>query len=86
MAEYCLDCFNHLNQSNENEHKYIISKYPELCEGCGKMKPIVIAKRGNVLLSIFCYLTLPIRIVRYAIYFLSGLMISNHDKSNDEKC
>ena len=45
MAEFCLDCWNKLNGSNDSERKYILSKELDLCEGCGEFKPIIIMER-----------------------------------------
>ena len=45
MAEFCLDCWNKLNNIEENENKYVISKDLELCEGCGEWKRVIIMER-----------------------------------------
>lgn len=45
MAEFCLDCWNKLNGSNDSERKYILSKELDLCEGCAEFKPIIIMER-----------------------------------------
>ena len=37
MAEYCLDCWNKLNGSDDNEKRYDY----DLCEGCGEWKPVI---------------------------------------------
>lgn len=47
MAEYCLDCWNKINDTNDPAKDYIISKEPDLCEGCGQMKPVVIMRRAD---------------------------------------
>ncbi|HZK71769.1 MAG TPA: hypothetical protein VFD03_09705 [Clostridia bacterium] len=40
MAEFCLDCLNKLlnNDLKEKDVKLL----PDLCEGCGKIKPTVV--------------------------------------------
>ena len=49
MAEFCVDCYNEMFNFNNPEEDYILSDYPELCEGCGKMKHVVIMERKDVL-------------------------------------
>lgn len=45
MAEFCLDCWNEINETNDPPEKYIISKDLELCEGCGEYKHTIIIER-----------------------------------------
>lgn len=45
MAEFCLDCWNKLNQSNFTEKEYVISRELDLCEGCGQWKPVIVTVR-----------------------------------------
>ena len=45
MAEFCLDCWNKLNESNFTEKEYVISREPDLCEECGQWKPVIIRAR-----------------------------------------
>lgn len=45
MAEFCLDCWNKLNGTNDRKRKYIISKDLDLCEGCGKWKNVIVIER-----------------------------------------
>lgn len=43
MAEFCLDCWNKLNNTNDPESKYIIDyDCLDLCEGCGEYKPCIV--------------------------------------------
>lgn len=48
MAEYCLDCFNKIEQTNFTENQVIESKYPSICEGCKQPKKVVIRVRRFV--------------------------------------
>lgn len=41
MAEFCLPCWNKLNDVNLNEKDVIIAKYTDICEGCSEIKKIV---------------------------------------------
>ncbi len=45
MAEFCLACWNRINEMNANEKMYVLSKELDLCEGCGQWKPVIIRKR-----------------------------------------
>lgn len=42
MAEFCLDCWNRIMDSNDPPGKYIISRELDLCEECGELKPVII--------------------------------------------
>ncbi len=53
MAEFCLDCWNKINKSKDDEKKYILSKDLDLCEGCGEWKHVVIRKRKGIMKSLF---------------------------------
>ncbi len=60
MADFCLSCWNRINQTNHRKIKYVFSKELAFCEGCGKMckviemersfyyKQIVISKLKNI--------------------------------------
>ena len=45
MAEFCLDCWNKLNETNDSKYMYFFSWGKELCEGCGEYKRVVIRER-----------------------------------------
>lgn len=45
MAEFCLDCWNEINETNDATEKYIFTKDLDLCEGCGKLKNTIIIER-----------------------------------------
>ena len=45
LAEFCVQCWNELNDTDRPESDYILSWEPELCEGCGEWKRTVIAER-----------------------------------------
>ena len=42
MAEFCLECFNKINNANLKKRDVTLSKYPTLCEECGEIKPVII--------------------------------------------
>lgn len=41
MAEFCLECFNRFNKMKLTEKEVLLED--DLCEGCGEVKPCVIA-------------------------------------------
>ncbi len=45
MAEFCLECWNKINETKDFSYRYVLSWRKELCEGCGEYKRIIIAER-----------------------------------------
>lgn len=45
MAEFCLKCWNALNETNEPADRFIISKELDFCEGCGTWTHVIIRQR-----------------------------------------
>ena len=45
MAEFCLECWNKINDTNDDEKKYIISRDLDFCEECGEWKRVIVAER-----------------------------------------
>lgn len=45
MAEFCLKCWNKLNERNDPAWKYVLSWGRDLCEGCGEWKRVVVCER-----------------------------------------
>ena len=41
MAEFCLDCWNRMNNTNYTEADVTLEE--DLCEGCGEVKPCIVA-------------------------------------------
>ena len=39
MAEFCLECFNQMNDTKLTDKEVILED--DLCEGCGEVKPCV---------------------------------------------
>ena len=42
MAEFCLECLKKF-EPNANTNNTTVSIDPYLCEGCGQLKPVVVA-------------------------------------------
>jgi len=45
MAEFCLGCWNIMNETNDSSCRYVLSKETELCEYCGEYKQVVVTER-----------------------------------------
>ena len=71
MAEFCLDCFNKINKSNDGEEKFVLSKDLDLCEGCGQWKHVVIMERRAYYMHKFRYFILPFKV----LYFLWRVLL-----------
>lgn len=50
MAEFCLACWNDWNKKNDPPEMFILSKEPDICEGCGQWKPVIVAVRKGCIL------------------------------------
>ena len=73
MAEFCMECWNKLNNTNEEKSNYIISKNLHLCEGCGELKPIIVAKRRELYQKPFYHCTVLFQLICYVIHFILNL-------------
>ena len=51
MAEFCLECWNRINETDTEEKMYIISRDLELCEGCGGWKPVIVRLRTRYIIK-----------------------------------
>lgn len=45
MAEFCLDCWNKMNETKDPPARYVLSRDTEICEGCGEYKQVVVAEK-----------------------------------------
>ena len=75
MAEFCLNCWNKLNGTNDSKKKYVFSDGLELCEGCGEWKRVIVMKRKYYYLHKFRYVILPFWIIFNIVYILWRLLI-----------
>lgn len=75
MAEFCLECWNKMNETDDNEKKYIMSEDIDLCEECGEWKRVIIMERKAYYMYKFRYFILPFRIICGILYFLWRLLI-----------
>ena len=71
MAEFCLDCWNKINNTNDSKNKYIMSRDLEFCEGCGEWKKVIVMER-NIYDSIY---TFPFILIYKTLYCLYKIII-----------
>lgn len=45
MAEFCLDCWNKINETRDSKWRYVFSWNSDLCEECGQYKRVIIVER-----------------------------------------
>ena len=45
MAEFCFDCFKEMMETEDKQWQYVLTDEPELCEGCGRYKRVVVRER-----------------------------------------
>lgn len=50
MAEFCLDCWNKINGTNDPKSRYILSDELDLCEECGQWTHVIVTVRKGYLL------------------------------------
>lgn len=42
MAEFCVECWNRLMESDSPPEKYVLSRELDLCEECGEWKKVIV--------------------------------------------
>ena len=42
MAEFCLECWNKINGTNDKKWRYSLSWELDLCEKCGEYKQVIV--------------------------------------------
>ena len=78
VANFCLDCWNKLNGTNDTQRKYVMSDGLSLCEECGEMKQVIEGYKSAYFLYRFRYvmyfftaffkiLFLPVVVIVYAV-------------------
>ena len=73
MAEFCVDCYNHMNGTNDSPKKFVLSDELDLCEGCGEWKRVVIAYKWEWVLWKLRYVIWPFKFVGIIIYVIIKL-------------
>ena len=75
MAEFCLNCWNELNGTNDPPQKFIMSKDLDLCEGCGKLTHVILAERNYAYSHKFRFVLFPFKILSAVLLTLCKLLI-----------
>jgi hypothetical protein len=75
MAEFCLDCWNKINETEHTQEKYINSKNFELCEECGEWTNVIIMERKYYYLHKFRFVISPFKLLYNVLYILSRILI-----------
>ena len=50
MAEFCLQCWNKIMETNDPPKKYILSRKPDLCEECRQWKLVIVRVKTHYLI------------------------------------
>lgn len=45
MAEFCIDCWNKINETHDPKWRYVLSWNKDLCEECGQNKRVIVTER-----------------------------------------
>ncbi len=75
MADFCLECWNKINETNYSSKKYIISKEARFCEGCAEWKPVIIAERKYYYWHKFRFIIFPFELLAKIVYLLWRILI-----------
>lgn len=65
MAEFCLDCWNRINEIDDPPEKYLISKDLDLCEGCGEWKNVIATEKRYYYLNWLRKILFPLRVILF---------------------
>ena len=88
MAEFCLECWNKINGTNDSAGKYILSDDLELCEECGNYRRVIIVARSAYYMYKFRYILFPfvmtgrLLYILWCILLLPNLLIRDHHKNS----
>lgn len=47
MAEFCLDCWNKMEHTHYTEREVVLTKGPDLCEGCAQWRRVIVGMREH---------------------------------------
>lgn len=61
LADFCLDCWNKINETNEKKSKYILSKNMYPCEECNEYKHVIVVARKAYYMRKYKKIILPFR-------------------------
>lgn len=73
MAEFCLDCWNKLNGTQDTQREWLLSEELDLCEGCGQWKHVIVkAREHKSLYDLFHFRRF---LLVFGILLLSGICV-----------
>ena len=70
MSEFCLNCWNELNKTNDPPKKYIISEDLDYCDGCGQFVNVIVAEKASRRLNIHTKIFFLFRLILLPIALL----------------
>jgi hypothetical protein len=69
-ANFCLECWNEFNRTNDPESMYVFTKELTLCESCEEWRPVIVIEKKyyyqNIFRKIFfpfCVLFFPLKLI-----------------------
>ena len=45
MAEFCLECWNQINETHDSKWRYVLTRDLEQCEECGRYRRVIVVER-----------------------------------------
>ena len=75
MAEFCLECWNKINETNDPKSKYIISKDLDLCEGCGEWTYVIVMERKYYYFRKLRFFIIPFKIICKVLYTIWRILL-----------
>ena len=45
VAEFCLECWNKMNETKDSSCRYVLSWEKDICESCGEYKRVISVER-----------------------------------------
>lgn len=70
MSEICFECFDKICNNKYKKNDYIISKKPDLCEECGKVKNDIIICEKKYYYKRKIFFHLKIYIIFIILFFI----------------
>ena len=70
MAEFCLDCWNKINETNYSKSKYILSDDLDLCEECDEWTHVIVVEKNTYYYQKLWYVIFPFEIIRFIAWIL----------------
>lgn len=75
MADFCVECWNRINETNYPTTKYFVTRGNYLCEGCGEYKPVIIEEKKQYFIDWLYFFFFPLDYIVKALYVLWRMLI-----------